>query len=578
MNRSLSYLLFALLIARISTDACAQDLSTETGIVRSELFREKFHLFTDRYIYAVNEKICFRAFNLSEPRLKQKNWSKVLYMEIIDETNTAIARGKYILDTKGAWGYLTIPPDAATGLYTIRAYTKWMRNFPPEGYFHKAIAIINPNGSGMNNLTITKGEELSSDPGKAGNNRSPVQCKTDKSVYSKREKIHLDISVPEMINTSNEGFCVTVVKKGNYDTTNPDLLFASFNDEDLPETIRYYPETRGLSVSGRVTTSDEENPFASKQVHMTLLGDVPEYYGLLTDNTGRFRISLPYSKRAEDILFCVETKADRTVNVSLDNDYSTDFHKQPEQIFDGMAFNKGTVEEIMFNAQVVSQFKSITSTNDSVEPPDKSNRYFYGSPELRYKTEDYVKLPTLEEFFFELIRNIIILKEKGKQSLYLRRDNSDLYLYIPLILLDNVPVFDIEKISRVSPQEIVHIDIENSVYIRGSLRFGGIVNIVSSRGDRAGVDLPRNSFFFSFKTCEIQQDIAFPDYGKNPGDPRIPDYRNCMFWTPNINVGTGGTVGLDFFSSDLQGEYMVIVSGITDDGKVMHGECSFTVK
>jgi len=92
------------------------------------------------------------------------------------------------------------------------------------------------------------------------------------------------------------------------------------------------------------------------------------------------------------------------------------------------------------------------------------------------------------------------------------------------------------------------------------------------------VDLPRNSFFFSFKTCESQQQITFPDYDKDPGDANMPDYRNCLFWAPNIPVDAGDTVCLDFFSSDLQGDYMVIIRGIADDGQVMHGECNFTVK
>lgn len=578
MNRSLSYLLFGLLIVRISPDMQAQDLSRENEIVRSDLFREKFHLFTDRNIYAVNEKIFFRAFNLSESRLKQTNWSKILYVELISESNTAIARGKYELNTKGAWGYLNIPPSAATGHYSIRAYTKWMRNYPPVGYSHKTVAIINANGSGMNNLRMSTGEEFSSDLKNMENSRNLVQCSTDKSIYNKRGKIHLAISVPEKNNTSPDGYYVTVVQKGYYDTTIPELIFPSFHDTDLPEKIHYYPETRGLSLSGRVTSNDGDKPFAYSQVHLTLLGNVPDYYGFLTDKTGGFRISLPYHKSAEDILFCVENKADRMVNFSLDSDYSTDFLKQPEQFSDKQAINKKTVEEIMFNAQVVNIFNPTPISNDPVEILDTSNQYFYGSPELRFKTADYIMLSTLEEFFFELIQNVIVIKEKDKHYLYLTRDHSDFYLYIPLLLLDYVPVFDIDKILHLSPEKIACIDIVNSLYIRGNLRYGGIINIISSRGDRAGVDLPRNSFFFSFKTCESQQRITFPNYDKDPGDARIPDYRNCLFWAPNIPVGAGDTVSLDFFSSDLQGDYMVIVRGITDDGQVMHGECSFTVK
>ncbi len=561
-----------------SPDMQAQDLSRENEMVRSDLFREKIFLFTDRNIYAVNEKVFFRAFNLSESRLKQRNWSKILYVELISESNRAIARGKYELNTKGAWGYLNIPPSTAAGLYSIRAYTKWMRNYPPTGYFHKTVAIINPNGAGMNNIRMSTGEEFFSDLKNIGNSRNLVECNTDKSIYNKRGKIHLAISVPEKNNTSPDGYYVTVVKKGYYDTTIPELIFPSFKNTDLPEKIHYYPETRGLSLSGRITSDDGDKPFAYSQVHLTLLGNDPDYYGFLTDKTGGFRISLPYHKKTEDILFCVENKGDRMMNFSLDSDYSTDFLKQPEQFSGKQAINKKTVEEIMFNAQVVNIFKPIPNSNDPVEIPDTLNQYFYGSPELRIKTADYVLLSTLEEFFFELIQNVIVKKEKDKHYLYLTRDYSDLYLYIPLVLLDYVPVFDADKILDLSPENITSIDIVNSLYFRGNLQYGGIINIISSLGDRAGVDLPRNSFFFSFKTCESQQQITFPDYDKDPGDTRIPDYRNCLFWAPNISVGAGDTVSLDFFSSDLQGDYMVIVRGITDDGQLMHGECNFTVK
>jgi len=561
-----------------SPDIQAQDLSGENEIVKPDFYREKFHLFTDRNIYAVNEKIFFRAFNLSESRLKQTNWSKILYVELISESNTAIAHGKYELNAMGAWGHLSIPPSAATGHYSIRAYTKWMRNYPPAGYFHKSVVIINPNGRGINNLRMSAGEEFSADLKNMGNSRNQVQCYTDKSIYNKRGKIHLAISVPEKYNTSPDGYSVTVVKKGYYDTTIPEIIFPSFNNTDLPEKIQYYPETRGLSLSGRVTSNDGDKPFAYSQVHLTLFGNIPDYYGFVTDKTGGFRISLPYHKSAEDILFCVENEADRMVNFSLDSEYSTDFFKQPEQFSGKPAINKRTVEEIMFNAQVVNIFNPTPISNDPAEIPDTSNQYFYGSPELRFKTADYVLLSALEEFFFELIQNVIVKQDKDKHHLYLTRDHSDLYLYIPLVLLDYVPVFDINKILDLSPENFACIDIVNSLYFRGNLQYGGIINIISSRGDRAGVDLPRDSFFFNFKTCESQQQITFPDYDKDPGDANMPDYRNCLFWAPNIPVGAGDTVNLDFFSSDIQGEYMVIVRGITDDGQMMHGECSFTVK
>jgi hypothetical protein len=145
VRKIILYIIAVFIISQAQVRTNAQSLINDPVLLKSPVFKEKFQLFTDRNIYAVNEKVFFRAFNLSYPFLRTTSWSEILYVEIISQTNTPIAQGKYLLNKYGTWGYIEIPEATPTGLYYLRAYTKWMRNFPPTNYFHSHITIINPN-------------------------------------------------------------------------------------------------------------------------------------------------------------------------------------------------------------------------------------------------------------------------------------------------------------------------------------------------------------------------------------------------------------------------------------------------
>jgi len=94
----------------------------------------------------------------------------------------------------------------------------------------------------------------------------------------------------------------------------------------------------------------------------------------------------------------------------------------------------------------------------------------------------------------------------------------------------------------------------------------------------AEIDIPQNSRLFNFKTLEPQQEIEFPDYGTSGNNERIPDLRNCLFWIPNIKMDSGEKNSFNFYTSDNQGEYVVVIHGITADGEILEGQCNFVVK
>ena len=95
MKRILTYTILLVSFIQIKTIEADAQASGDFQILNSSLYREKLYLFTDRNLYASGEKVSFRLYNLSHPLLKESNWSRVFYLELINSRNTAVARGKY---------------------------------------------------------------------------------------------------------------------------------------------------------------------------------------------------------------------------------------------------------------------------------------------------------------------------------------------------------------------------------------------------------------------------------------------------------------------------------------------------
>jgi hypothetical protein len=55
---------------------------------------------------------------------------------------------------------------------------------------------------------------------------------------------------------------------------------------------------------------------------------------------------------------------------------------------------------------------------------------------------------------------------------------------------------------------------------------------------------------------------------------RMPDFRNLLYWSPDIKTDELGYAKVNFYSSDRQGKYLVVFQGLSASG--MAGSESFT--
>ena len=567
--------LFLLILLSFVVSMNGQGLS---GFDR-ELLREQFQLFTDRNMYVVGEEIFFRAFYINSHELQNAGWSKVLYVEVITSRNEQVCAGKYKLSKRGCSGSLKIPEEIPTGNYYIKGYTKWMRNEPPENYFYSRIMIINPYTTDITNASTT----IKNEAGEATfqshiMNRQSILCRSDKQTYKRREKVTVSVSLTDNIHLSPDGYCITVARTGTVDTIFYRIDPPGIVDERYLNEIQYYPETRGLTVTGKVVQPETGNPVFNARVYLSLLGEQKDYYGVYSDTCGRFRFALPDKTGRQDIYIAAEAMNGDLVNVLVDNDFSGEAAVLPQEAFTLYPQEQKLAEEIMLNIQIRDVYRASLSSAEMQDSSRDVINYFYGEPMKTYRIDDYILLPTLGEFFLEVVEEVTQLRYNNKPYFVLTGNYSDLALYRPLVLLDQVPVTDLESILKVTPSKIEHIDIINASYIRGNIQYGGIISIYTRKGDLAGIDLPLNSFFFEMKFFNPASETKYPIYEDSRGNTRIPDIRNTLYWNADLKTENQDVINLSFYTSDIRGKYTILVHGVTTDGEILEGETSFMVK
>ncbi|MCE7995024.1 MAG: hypothetical protein HEP71_23805 [Roseivirga sp.] len=136
-------LFLILIFTSISGHQSANPLAKALDKFNREYPQEKIYLHFDKPYYYTNEDLWFKAYLVAGPDHLPSPYSDIIYAELIDENDQLVLRHKILVKNGFGRGDLELP-GLASGNYTIRAYTHWMRNFDAAFFFQKEIAIISP--------------------------------------------------------------------------------------------------------------------------------------------------------------------------------------------------------------------------------------------------------------------------------------------------------------------------------------------------------------------------------------------------------------------------------------------------
>ncbi len=106
---------------------------------------EKIYVQTDKSTYISGERVWLRAHLVDATSNRPAFVSRYIYLELFNPFDELMKRVKIRPDSVGVYsGYIDLEEDLAEGDYTLRAYTRYMRNQGNDAFHKKRINVLDP--------------------------------------------------------------------------------------------------------------------------------------------------------------------------------------------------------------------------------------------------------------------------------------------------------------------------------------------------------------------------------------------------------------------------------------------------
>ncbi len=104
---------------------------------------EKVYILTDKPHYAAGENLWFKGWLVNGADHFPNSPSKLVYVELVAPDSTVVLQQTLRVVDGTLNGDFYLPHELMAGSYDLRAYTKWMRNFNQNYFFHREVTIGN---------------------------------------------------------------------------------------------------------------------------------------------------------------------------------------------------------------------------------------------------------------------------------------------------------------------------------------------------------------------------------------------------------------------------------------------------
>ena len=450
-----------------------------------------------------------------------------------------------------------------------------------------------------------------------------LTVKSDENIYNRREKINLTIStqknteVNSSINLSASVFKIdelqmteeatigeymwltsdlpgNVESPGYYFSDDAEAVKAADNlmlthgwrrfkwDDILKGNdsfVKYLPEINGQLVKGRVTDIRNDQPAENILTYLSITGDPFGFYVAASDSNGWVYYETKNFYGSRQVIARPSIETDPLYKVEILKPFA-----------DGASERKYTsyrlkedLKELFLQRSIDMQVQNIYS-GDSVrnfkEPLITDSLPFYGLPETGYKLDDYKRFTTMEEVLREYVTQINIGTRNG--NLVLKMFNTyahEFYRGRMFVLLDGVALSDPDKMLTYNPLKVKKLDVISNQYIIGPSTFIGVASFTTYEGNFDGFELDPKLVAIDYNGLQLHREFYSPAYEtKEQLEKRIPDFRNTLLWSPDINTDAEGKASLQFYSSDRAGKYIVVLQGINKNGDPVSAFTIFLVE
>lgn len=539
-------------------------------------------VFSGEYVY-----FAFQCFSAQNSRLSSQ--SKLGYIALVNEEREYLFEQKIRLNEGLGQGDFFVSTEIPSGTYKLLGYTRWMKNNGIAQVFKDDLIIINPYSADQSSLLPGPNRKVGPHVDKAQPglrmDSSVVGITLKKLRYQKREKVELGLKNYKgylgngtySINVRKKSSLSPNTKKNAISFANDYLNVAKVANLDSAENI-FLPERDGELLMGTVKDADTGEPITNTPVIVSLPGKEFVLKSVMTDMDGEFYTYLREDYQEGSIVLQA---------IAVDNDVNIQLKPSRKLNLESLEFGDFVIEEEMaeaikrrsINNQIENQYFAMKP--DSVLQTNPTNP-FNNENSLVFNLDDYTRFPTFNETLVEII-NVARYRVNPIGNDFIRivqdfkRFNEELNDFPAIVLFDGVFVSNHNSVKDYNARNIKSIGLIRDQFRLGNEEYQGIMYVETFDGDFFKNYRAPNGALLTLNKPTPQKNYFSQNYVGSGYFERVPDYRTLLFWKPNVIIDGSG-LNFEFFTSDVSGEYEIMVDGFTTYGKPISFVRSITVE
>jgi hypothetical protein len=349
----------------------------------------------------------------------------------------------------------------------------------------------------------------------------------------------------------------------------------------------YLPEYLGHIITGRITDAATGQPAPNVLVYLSVPGRRIQLKGCISDSMGMVRFDMKDFYGHNQVVMQTSTGLDQNYHYEIFSPFSEKFTDVPLPNF----YVSQNGNDHLQNLNMYSKAEGLYHENDlqKLYALLIDTLPFYRHPDRTYLLDNYTRFTTMEEVMREYVAEVNVRK-KGNDFHFLTVNlptravmnmqiTEQLFENDPLVLLDGVPVFNMNKIVAYDPLKVQKLEVVASRYYWGPITADGIVNYTTYNGNLEDYKLDSSDLIMDYEGLQQQRIFYSPDYSSPAAlQSHLPDFRNVLYWSPNVNTNDQGKANFSFYTGDIPGKYLVVVQGISADGEAGSNSIILNVK
>ena len=428
-----------------------------------------------------------------------------------------------------------------------------------------------------------------------------LNVKLDKPKYGLREKVKLEINATDKQGNPIETDLVVSITKScsinedrisidnrythlftlrtgirSYEAIdiNEGLLFYTGDDFDLKKIFgsnkmhpQYLPELEGKILSGTLKSNTTDEPIVNKNVVFSFVGKAAQCQIYETNDSGDFHFVINEFGLQEIVIQPLEAELS-DYYVELEPDFINSFnHFLPGSFY----LDTSNLEELnknIISMQIENIYQPYRQNNYKITT-DSNFISFYGKPEYAVQISDFIRLTTVREVIKEIVPSVYTRKKDGEFFFKIISDiDGQVFENNPFVIVDGIPFNGIDQILNMRSTDLARIEVLNLRYFIDDHIFDGILNFTTRKGNLEAIDFDHTIFRQAYTTFSREVKFNSPDYSNDVlKNSRLPDFRNTLYWNPDLHTQKDGVVSFEFFTSDEANNYTILIEGISPDGQ-----------